>query len=243
MSDAIHSTGASRWRSIDELPFLRVRLARRIQRLRRAWHYAANRLTGDDARKLFLECRDPAGWHPLDLLTAEDITEEARDIFRDHPDLPKLIAKACRLTGYRWHSYENIQKARAIALDLIEQFAAEDGIVLFTLQRPEAPPAAAAAPFAPKRLAAPKAPRLTYQSPNGKPARTASIFDHAAARAEGWDLVKAGDFSDGSPNMTIQHTTWNNKERLKFPDDPSAWTLVVMRARAKAHPFTFKPSA
>jgi hypothetical protein len=90
-------------------------------------------------------------------------------------------------------------KAREIALDLIEQFAAREEIVLFTLN--QSPPTApdSGRPFIPKRLAAPKPPQLACLCPDEKPASAIANFDHAAARAEGWDLVHSGHLTDGFP--------------------------------------------
>jgi hypothetical protein len=123
-------------------------------------------------------------------------------------------------------------KAREIALDLIEQFAAEE-IVLFTLN--QSPPTApySGRPFIPKRLAAPKPPQLAY--PGEKPASAIANFDHAAARGEGWDLVHSGHLTDGSPNVTIQHIIKEDEPHPIFPNDPTAWAHVVRLARDGSH--------
>ena len=50
----------------------RHRARTRRERLSRAWRYFAGCLTADDAQRVMLDCRDPAGWHPLLILTVED---------------------------------------------------------------------------------------------------------------------------------------------------------------------------
>lgn len=220
---------ASQWPTSEERPTWRRQIAKTLQRAKRAWHYACNRLTPEDAQTLFLECRDPAGWHPLDLLTVEDVTEEARDIFFDHPELPRLIAKACRQTGFRWHSNESISKARESALALVEQYADHEGLVLCKVNR--LPPTALALiqPFIPKGLPAPAPAQPAC--PAEPTASTITEFDHAAARAEGWDLIHSGVLKDGSPNVTIQRILGEDHRHPIFPSDPAAWEHVVSRAR------------
>jgi hypothetical protein len=126
-------------------------------------------------------------------------------------------------------------KAREIALDLIEQFAAQEEIVLFTLN--QSPPTApdSVRPFTPKHLAAPKPPQPAYLCHREKPASAIAGFDHAAARAEGWDLIHSGHLTDGSPNVTIQHIIREDEPHPIFPNDPAAWAHVVRQARDGSH--------
>jgi hypothetical protein len=109
------------------------RLEMSLLRFRRAWRYAFGGLSADDAQRMMLECREPAGWHPLLTLTVEDTLEQAQDTLLDHPDLPRLIAASCSRVGDKWESYgDELYEARRWAIDLAKSYAAQDGIVLFT---------------------------------------------------------------------------------------------------------------
>lgn len=77
----------------------RYRARARIERLSRAWRYFTGGLTTDDAQRVMLDCRDPAGWHPLLVLTVEDTLEQARETFAYHPELARLIADGCARVG------------------------------------------------------------------------------------------------------------------------------------------------
>ena len=52
-----------------------------------------------------LDCRNPAGWHPLLVLTVEDTLEQAHEEIADHPHLPRLIADGCARVGDKWEPY------------------------------------------------------------------------------------------------------------------------------------------
>jgi hypothetical protein len=100
----------------------------------RAWRYAAGRLSADDAQHIMLDCRDPAGWHPLLVLTVEDTLEQAREDLADHPDLPRLIADGCARVGYKWESCgDELSEARRWAIDLAAGYAIDEGIALIRL--------------------------------------------------------------------------------------------------------------
>ncbi len=70
---------------VSRLDLWRYRAKARLERPSRAWRYFTGRLTADDAQRVMLDCRDPAGWHPLLILTVEDTLEQARETFADHP--------------------------------------------------------------------------------------------------------------------------------------------------------------
>ena len=81
-----------------------------------------------------LDCRHPAGWHPLLVLTVEDTLEQAREDLADHPDLPRLIADACARVGDKWESYnDQLWEARHWAINLAKNYAAEEGLTLVPL--------------------------------------------------------------------------------------------------------------
>ena len=83
---------------------------------------------------MMLDCRDPAGWHPLLVLTVEDTLEQAREDFADHPDLPRLIADGCARVADKWESYnDELWEARRWAIGLAKDYAADEGIALTAL--------------------------------------------------------------------------------------------------------------
>jgi len=131
MFDIAHRTvSAFRWWVRDR----RYRAGYRLARWRRAWRYAIDGLSPDDAQRMMLDCRGPAGWHPLLVLTVEDTLEQAREELADHPDLPRLIADGCARVGDKWESYnDELCEARRWAIGLAKEYAADEGIMLTAL--------------------------------------------------------------------------------------------------------------
>jgi hypothetical protein len=83
---------------------------------------------------MMLDCRCPAGWHLLLVLTVEDTLEQAREDLADHPDLPRLIADGCARVGDKWESFnDELREARRWAIDLAKEYAADEGITLTAL--------------------------------------------------------------------------------------------------------------
>ena len=100
----------------------------------RAWRYATGRLSVDEAQRLMLDCRYPAGWHPLLVLTVEDTLEQARTEIADHPDLPRLVADGCARVGDKWEPYAGeLLEARCWAINLAKDYAADEGIMFVLL--------------------------------------------------------------------------------------------------------------
>lgn len=107
----------------------RYRCGVRLSRWTRAWRYAAERLSADEAQRLMLDCRHPAGWHPLLVLTVQDTLEQAREDIADHPDLPRLIADGCARVGDKWEPYYGeLLEARCWAINLAKNYAVDEGI-------------------------------------------------------------------------------------------------------------------
>ncbi len=78
-----------------------------------------------------LDCRHPAGWHPLLVLTVEDTLEQAREEIADHPDLPRLVGDGCARVADKWESYnDELWEARRWAINLAKSYAADEGITL-----------------------------------------------------------------------------------------------------------------
>jgi hypothetical protein len=112
----------------------RYRAGYRLAQWRRAWRYAIDGLSSDDAQRMVLDCRGPAGWHPLLVLTVEDTLEQAREELADHPDLPRLIADGCARVGDKWESYnDELWEARRWAIGLAKEYAVDEGIMLTAL--------------------------------------------------------------------------------------------------------------
>jgi hypothetical protein len=107
---------------------------------RRAWRYAVDRLSADDAQRMMLDCRDPAGWYPLLVLTIEDTLEQAREDFADHPDLLRLIADGCVRVADKWESFnDELWEARRWAIGLTRDYASDEGIALTPLDDERGP--------------------------------------------------------------------------------------------------------
>jgi hypothetical protein len=120
-----------RWTPIVALELWRRRLYRHIARAGRAWAYLAGRLTAADARQVIRDCGGPAGWHPLIVLTVDDVLAQARTVFADHPDLPWLVAEACLHVERRWCAHgDELEHAQSWVLELVQRYAPDDGIVL-----------------------------------------------------------------------------------------------------------------
>jgi len=106
----------------------------RLSRWARAWRYAVERLSADDAQRVMLDCRYPAGWHPLLVLTVEDALEQAREEIADHPDLPRLVADGCARVGDKWEPYcGELLEARCWAINLAKNYALDEGITFVLL--------------------------------------------------------------------------------------------------------------
>lgn len=118
----------------ERLALRRYRARERLARLALAWRYFMGRLSPDDAQRLTLDCEDRAGWHPLLVLTVEDALEHAREFLADHFDLPRLIAAGCARAGRKWDSSgDELHVARQWAMDVAEDYAADEGIALVRL--------------------------------------------------------------------------------------------------------------
>ncbi len=68
---------------------------------------------------------------------------------------------------------------------------------------------------------------LTLMLPNWT-----KLFDHAAAKREGWDVFDCDPDPDGRPQFQLQRMDAPEDGKPPFPDDRDAWAHVVTRARA-----------
>ncbi len=81
-----------------------------------------------------LDCRYPAGWHPLLVLTVEGTLEQACEEIADHPDLPRLVADGCARVGDKWEPYSGeLLEARCWAINLAKNYAVGEGITFVLL--------------------------------------------------------------------------------------------------------------
>lgn len=109
--------------------FSRYRARLSAARCLRAWRYATQRLSADEAQQIAVDCRFAAGWHPLLTLAVEDVLDLALEEFNEHPDLRRLVAEACARVGYKWEPYgDALSGAQDWALDLVRDYAAADSI-------------------------------------------------------------------------------------------------------------------
>ncbi len=56
------------------------------------------------------DCRRPADWYPLLILTVDDTLDQARRIFTGYPELPRLIANGCAHVGGKWKADQVAQR-------------------------------------------------------------------------------------------------------------------------------------
>ncbi|MGD9920468.1 MAG: hypothetical protein AB7V13_03335 [Pseudorhodoplanes sp.] len=118
----------------------RYRTRCRLAQWQRAWRYAVDRLSTNDAQRMMLDCRNPAGWYPLLVLTVEDTLEQAREDIVDNPELPRLIADGCARVADKWESYnDELWEARRWAIGLAKDYAADEGIALTPLDNEREP--------------------------------------------------------------------------------------------------------
>jgi hypothetical protein len=118
----------------------RYRMAERCKRVRRACRYGCAALSADDAQSILIDCCRPAGWYPLLLLTVEDTLEQAREMFADHPELPRLVADGCARVDAKWQNFgDELREARRWAIDIAVGYAADRGITLVPIEEAEAP--------------------------------------------------------------------------------------------------------
>lgn len=104
-------------------------------RLIRAWRYATQTLSADDAQSMILDCEAPAGWHALLTLADADVLAQARARFADHPALAILAAEACVHVARKWENHnDELHHAQSWAMELVESYATDLDVTLVPLQ-------------------------------------------------------------------------------------------------------------
>jgi hypothetical protein len=104
------------------------------KRLLRAWRYAFQTLSEDDAQTIILDCEPAAGWRALLTLADAGVLEQARTLYADHPALNVLVAEACTHVARKWENHsDDLHQAESWALDLVAQYATDLAINLVPL--------------------------------------------------------------------------------------------------------------
>ncbi len=112
----------------------RYRIEIRLSRYRRAWRYARNTLSADDAQWIFTDCEYAAGWHTLLVLGLDRTLERARERYEDHPDLPRLVNDGCARVASKWEDYsDNLSEAEDSAIERAVEYAEAEGITLTSI--------------------------------------------------------------------------------------------------------------
>jgi hypothetical protein len=103
----------------------------RLQRWRRAWRYATDTMSPDDAAWIRHRCQDVEGFWPLEAIDVEDVLREARGRWADPPALKRLAYDAAESIGDKWTGSGDIScEARGCSVDLIAEYARAQGIEL-----------------------------------------------------------------------------------------------------------------
>ena len=101
------------------------------QRWRRAWRYATDTLSADDAGWIRHRCQDVEGFWPLEAIDAEGVLREAREQWADHPALERLAYDAAERIANKWTGSGDIScEARGCAVDLVAEYAKAQGVKL-----------------------------------------------------------------------------------------------------------------
>ncbi len=101
----------------------------RYRHLRRAFAYARNCLSSDDAQQVILDCRDAAGWYSLMELAPDDVLDMAISRHGDSAlSLKPYLPSACEYAARKWECGDDYYHALDFALDTALGFAAQDGI-------------------------------------------------------------------------------------------------------------------
>lgn len=109
-----------------------------IMRQARAYAYGIGTLTEDEAGTVLHDCYPVAGYWPLETLSVENVLTTALVHWKDHPALESLAFAACDRVQQKWSSTGNAaDAAEDWALDLIGEYAEQDGVELLHLDDDE----------------------------------------------------------------------------------------------------------
>lgn len=117
------------------LSSMRYRLRSRLSRWQEAYAYARGRMTPNQALSMLWECQHTAGTYCLVSLDSESVLEAARDRWNDHPALPGLCDSAASRVASKWEDHTEVRSScEDWALDLVEDYARGEGVILTELQ-------------------------------------------------------------------------------------------------------------
>ena len=108
----------------------------RLKRLRRAWAYFTGKLTEDDASWMVSELNGECGYTILETLDTASVLEWAEELFGPHEHMAEWVRDAVRRVGGKWEGSGEIQSAASDwAIDLVREYAAQDGVKLVEIDQ------------------------------------------------------------------------------------------------------------
>lgn len=111
------------------------RLQQHLSRWQRAWAYATDRMTKDQASQMAYDCQAPAGSFSLISLDVDGVLEDASNTYMDHPDLERLCAEAVQRVASKFDDYTEVRSSCSDwALDLVVQYAKQEGVELTLIE-------------------------------------------------------------------------------------------------------------
>jgi len=112
---------------------------RSIERAGLAYRYLTETLSEDDASRLVGEVQPFSGWFPLETISVEQVVETSGDRWSNPAEeIRPLAEQACRRVWNKWDSTGDIpSSAEDWAMDLIAEYAEEDGLTLIEGERGE----------------------------------------------------------------------------------------------------------
>lgn len=109
----------------------------RVQHIGRAIAYARGTMTPAQALWILGDCEEVAGHYALESVSVDSVLEDARARWADRPELVELATRAAARTAENWTGGETTAAAIDSALDLLADYAAQDGIELVELDAAE----------------------------------------------------------------------------------------------------------
>lgn len=106
-----------------------------IKRAELAYKYLTRTLTPTEATTLIAEIQPVSEWYPLETFDVDNVIQSAIDRWGDRPELEEYAQRACRRVWNKWDSSGDISwNASEWALDLIIEYAKDDGIELLSME-------------------------------------------------------------------------------------------------------------
>jgi hypothetical protein len=116
---------------------------RSIELARLGYLFANGKLSADDASDIIYECQPIAGYFVLETIDVDGLMAWARDRWVNADDARALAEAACERVAGKWSSTGDVSSAaQDWAMDLLEQYAREDGITLIEIDHEDGEDAA-----------------------------------------------------------------------------------------------------